>query len=295
MAELKSYTCPNCGANTANARNCEYCGSLLVRLVDNGIDVDAYLSGHGALLGLSKALKDNLQLSKQNPNDPVATDVYGKYLATEDYNFVSVIPSDRLIFQNGRTVFPESKSGLGVIFSFTINNLKEDGLGGYDKIFVEEDKRIKKAHENFRKLEIFELFSSNVSKVNNGFIGKSDCYEYAIDFGKDADGAARLISDVLNNIFDVSYDATLKYTTNIGQDAIEKSRENYDEDSKYGSKVLNFTIVGVFALYFILRTLKGYFELTFLNIILLIIISFSGSVLIVSFMCEKDKKNTLKG
>ena len=56
--EEKTLRCPNCGANATNHDNCEYCGSLLVRLVDNGIDVDAYLSGHKALPGLSKALKE---------------------------------------------------------------------------------------------------------------------------------------------------------------------------------------------------------------------------------------------
>lgn len=39
MPELKSYTCPNCGANTTDARNCEFCGSLLVRFVEKGIDL----------------------------------------------------------------------------------------------------------------------------------------------------------------------------------------------------------------------------------------------------------------
>lgn len=37
--ELKTYVCPNCGANTTNAQNCEYCGSLLVRFVDKGISL----------------------------------------------------------------------------------------------------------------------------------------------------------------------------------------------------------------------------------------------------------------
>lgn len=37
--ELKTYVCPNCGANATNAQNCEYCGSLLVRFVDKGVSL----------------------------------------------------------------------------------------------------------------------------------------------------------------------------------------------------------------------------------------------------------------
>ena len=37
--EIKTYTCPNCGAQITNTRNCEYCGSLLVRFAVHGIDV----------------------------------------------------------------------------------------------------------------------------------------------------------------------------------------------------------------------------------------------------------------
>lgn len=49
MEGVKSYTCPNCGANTTNAEKCEYCGSLLVRPnINNSSDllmsIDEYKS-----------------------------------------------------------------------------------------------------------------------------------------------------------------------------------------------------------------------------------------------------------
>ena len=34
---MKTIVCPNCGANATNHENCEYCGSLLVRFVDQNI------------------------------------------------------------------------------------------------------------------------------------------------------------------------------------------------------------------------------------------------------------------
>ena len=37
--EANVIKCPNCGASSTNHTNCEYCGSLLVRFVDKGIDL----------------------------------------------------------------------------------------------------------------------------------------------------------------------------------------------------------------------------------------------------------------
>ena len=77
MAELKSYTCPNCGANTTNADNCEYCGSLLVRFVEKGIDLSktSYLSNTEVFPGLIKELKQNLAMQEQGDESTV-TDIY---------------------------------------------------------------------------------------------------------------------------------------------------------------------------------------------------------------------------
>lgn len=294
--EEKTLRCPNCGANATNHDNCEYCGSLLVRLVDNGIDVDAYLSGHKALPGLSKALKENCQLKKRNPNELIATDIYGKYLATEDYNFVSVISSDGLKYQNGGMVFSNSKGGLGVVFSFIIDNF---AIYELDDVREEENKRIKIAHDKFRKLSIFDLFVFNVSKIDNGFAKKSDCYEYAIDFGQDADGAARLISDVLNQVFGVSYNSYLKFVTNVGKNAIEKSREEHNEAFQYGFLFIVLTILSFPILTFIMKILASYYlgktlELTFLNICVLILMSGCSSLVIITLIEDKEKKKKLK-
>ena len=75
--ELKSYVCPNCGANTTNTQNCEYCGSLLVRFVEKGIDLShtSYLNNNAVFPGLVEELKRNLELQSENPKDWVATDL----------------------------------------------------------------------------------------------------------------------------------------------------------------------------------------------------------------------------
>ena len=40
MIRLQTIVCPNCGANTTNHENCEFCGSLLVRFEDKNIEFD---------------------------------------------------------------------------------------------------------------------------------------------------------------------------------------------------------------------------------------------------------------
>ena len=62
--ELKSLVCPHCGANTTNMQNCEYCGSLLVRFVDKGIDISntSYNNGDNIFPGLLTELRNNLTL-----------------------------------------------------------------------------------------------------------------------------------------------------------------------------------------------------------------------------------------
>ena len=67
MSELKTFVCPNCGANTTNAQNCEYCGSLLVRFVEKGIDLShtTYLNNDAVFPGLITQLKYNLKLQEK--------------------------------------------------------------------------------------------------------------------------------------------------------------------------------------------------------------------------------------
>ena len=74
--------------------------------------------------------------------------------------------------------------------------------------------------QKFRNLDIFELFKGHIS-INYEYDYKM--YEYAIDFGNDAEGAARLISKVLHEVNGFDYGRHLDYYTNMGAD-IEKCR-----------------------------------------------------------------------
>lgn len=289
MGELKQFVCPNCGANITNTKNCDYCGSLLVRLLDNGIDAKTYLSEHGILPGLIKALQENIRLQKENNKLAVATDIYGEYFTKEDYCFASVVSSNHLKFRSGKKAFPYTKEGIGVVFCFEIKSFK---WLEKDDVNVIESKRIKNTHEKFKNLEIFNLFTSYTTS-EKVLADEDKYYEYAIDFGEDAEGAARLLSDVLNQVYDIPIEGHLDYITNVGDD-IENSRFEHDEDAKVykgiflkGAMILPILLLLV---YFGAPLLGRHFEFSFVGLALMYVVSVFIAMFLKEEKAKKEKK-----
>ena len=283
MAELRQFVCPNCGANITNRRNCEYCGSLLVRLTDNGINVESYISNHGILSGLSEALKENIRLQKENKDLTVATDIYGQYFTKENYLFASIVSTKHLRFRNGTKAFPNSKNGIGVIFCFEVKSFK---LLDKEDVLVKENKKIQAMHERFKGLEIFNLFTSHATS-EKVLTDEDKFYEYVVDFGEDAEGAARLLSDVINQVYGIPNDAQLEYITNIG-DNIESSRLNRDEDANLFKtalvKGIFITPIILLILYFVLPLFGRHLEFSLLGLFFVYI---AGVFL--AYFLEEDK------
>ena len=75
--ELKTYVCPNCGANTTNAQNCEYCGSLLVRFVEKGISlsqqIDEIYDKSQYIPGVHNAVVSHWEKREQMLNDYIVS------------------------------------------------------------------------------------------------------------------------------------------------------------------------------------------------------------------------------
>lgn len=208
--EKRQATCPNCGAHITNMKNCEFCGSLLIRLQQQGINIElsGYKDDNKVFKGLVGALKRNLDLQKSvNHSISVITDI-----AMEENGGIKPICSVIMcaVSQNDQLFFPltsndegtDGKDHLMIVFSYMPNDISGDEL------------KLRK----FRNLDIYELFTENICVVDG-----VKFYEYAIDFGEDADGAARLISRVLHEIDSLSYETRLDYYTNSGDD-IEKNR-----------------------------------------------------------------------
>jgi hypothetical protein len=205
--EYQKAICPNCGANITNMQNCEFCGSLLIRLQQQGINIESagYKDDSRVFQGLVGALKRNLDLQKAtNHSIAVSTDIYVEQNG-KDRCLSSVIM--KLETQDHKLFFPNSnydKDHLMIVFQFFPNN--ESG----------HELRLRK----FRNLDIYELFTENISFTDDD--GKA--YEYAIDFGGDAEGAAQLISKVIHEVYAIPYETKIDCYTNSGND-IDKSRE----------------------------------------------------------------------
>lgn len=204
METNRPLVCPNCGANITNTENCEYCGSLLVRFIEKGIDLrrTSYLDNSRIFDTLLSKLKLSLQMREQSSHfKPVAVDIY-------KYPFIhicSVVQSGSCTYADGTPIPRSSSKGMIVVFQF-------------DKDTI--DKQMK-----FKGLDCYPLFTERDSIVNIlGF--KSLITEYYINFGNDAEGAARLLSDILIKVYDIS-DREVECKVNEGWEDINKSRLFY--------------------------------------------------------------------
>lgn len=220
--ELKTYVCPNCGANTTNAQNCEYCGSLLVRFVEKGIDLyhTSYLNNDEVFPGLVEELKRNLKLQSENPKDWVSTDLY-KMID----DCISAINIMNFVTWSDDTKSPEfdgSKKGLciGLGFSTYMDFTDDPAIKNFND---KEDAQLTK----FRQLDSFPLFTAHICTYEDEAGCSRYGREYAINFGEDAEGAARLVSEILIKVNGWSPTEPYDMFTNVGNN-INRAREAWN-------------------------------------------------------------------
>jgi hypothetical protein len=191
MENIKTLTCPNCGAHITNLQNCEFCGSLLIRLQQQGLNIEqaGYKDESKIYQGLTKHLERNLELQRTtNHEASIVTLILG-----EDREPIGGVTNQLSWGEAGMAYKPETerdnKEHLKILFSFSPDN-------------ISDEMRLRK----FRRLDIYELFDERISNSSDG---KIDAFYYAIDFGEDALGAARLISKVFNDVFSLPYETHL--------------------------------------------------------------------------------------
>lgn len=216
MKEKKDvFVCPNCGASITNQENCEYCGSLLVRFAVNNIDLTKtrYLDDNYVMPGLIRELEKNLKL-QENTEVPVCTDIcifhpvesiwLGKYI-----QFVTIQGTNcEIELEDGKPYLPEKRVGLCVIISLFTTQTGLLYKAGRNKMLRQENE--------FRKLDSFSLFDSYYFPPYGT--------AFAIDFGKDVKGAARLVSEIVQKIF-ATRDKDIVFTmTNRGENEIASAR-----------------------------------------------------------------------
>ena len=205
MAE-QYLRCPNCGANATNHQNCEYCGSLLVRFVEKGIDLSktSYMSDAEVFPGLTEHLRRNLRMQKENPEEFVASDIFFK-LPDGDIKVHSVLRTSLSNWTDDVPIDSHGKTeGLVIDVDFRPANYKDRGY-----------------EEKFKSLDCAQLFEHRDVVWYPEHINNS---EYVIDFGEDAEGAARLISEILQKVYSIPLTQRLDVTTACGVDNVKEMR-----------------------------------------------------------------------
>ena len=222
MAEngIKTYTCPNCGAQITNTHNCEYCGSSLVQFAVHGIDVTKteYMNDDYVFPGLKEELEKNLKLQTEHPYSPVATEVFWEF-PDGAVNPFSIRRSGSLVGWSDNTPIElESRDkGLRIALDFC----KFNDSSAHKEFNDRMDSKLSK----FKKLDSFPLFTSHYShSINPVDETERYGYQYALDFGADVEGAARLVSEILIKVYGVSLEENFYMYTNAGR-LIGRARE----------------------------------------------------------------------
>lgn len=217
--ELKTLVCPNCGANTTNTQNCEYCGSLFVRFVDKGIDIrnTSYLSDTYSFPYLLPELKKNLALQEANPDFVVMTDICWIDEKGKDH-YICVASGLCWLDESPIMGFGEV-GGLKISFGFDIYQNNHD----YELNKMEDEKL-----SRFESLPSFPLFAYHSSTYDHVLHGNTICREYAINFGKDAEGATKLVSEILTQIYGLKPTDEYVIFTNQGTDDIFQARHEWN-------------------------------------------------------------------
>ena len=220
----KVITCPNCGASTTNVENCEHCGSFLVRFVDKGIDLSktSYINDSATFPRLATELKRNLKLQEEHTDNYVTTDLW--------YQNEAGYSEGVCINDNG------SERGLCVVLGFqTYTNANDDWQKQYNR-------HVKRQLETFKKLYCFTLVTSRIFNDVDKSGHERYCREYTIDFGNDAEGAARLTAEILQKVYKWTLDTDFDMFTEVGDD-IYTAR--YSWEKAHGFKVNENTKQGV--------------------------------------------------
>ena len=202
---MRAIECPNCGAPATNHQNCEFCGSLLVRFADKGIDLarTSYLNNDAVIPGLINQLEKNLRI--QESGETAGTDMYinDTTRPSGKSQFCFVTEAGGLAFADDQQAFPNAGgASLATLFIFNI----------YDNPSISPINT--ERHNRFKALPSFPLFTCHTTYGSDDNGENLTAYEYAINFGRDVEGTARLISEISNKVFDLDLDQPLDCYTN---------------------------------------------------------------------------------
>lgn len=200
--EKNVVKCPNCGANATNHTNCEYCGSLLVRFADKGIDVDntIYHNKNNIFPGLIEELQKNLQIQRIHSEDNALIQTLIFWINKDGEGQGIFVQSDET---------PNSCNSLTISLDFT-------------QKYEYDNSEVDSQFSRFTRLDSFPLFKPHYVQSEEEYIRTFD-----VNFGQDAEGAALLITEILIKVYGLSVSETLKIFTGTEDEIDAKADEWY--------------------------------------------------------------------
>lgn len=269
---VSTIICPNCGASTTNLRNCEYCGSLLVRFPMLGLSIDKKKYGSKTNLpsGLVNALQNNLdkQISgKKNnhirtfidcPFSGFSLEIVSPQSISEltKFHVPSTFCGEYELLTMPKYQTASMNPSLLVCIRFICPNLLNKIQAPVDPLFSNFFTESIRQHQLFKALSESDLFTHITEPLlTYGNIRYGTCDSYYIDFGADVVGAAQILTQVIGIYTDMSpRQVKLNYRTEVITD------EDYNEERR--SIALKMRLIGaVYFLFFLIGFSVGLYSL----------------------------------
>ncbi len=201
----KKVVCPNCGQIASNNKNCEHCGSLLVRFPSLGIDLSdtAYLTNDHVIPGLIEPLNNWLYYY-----------VNDKYFCYDPFLSSSVFRAPSIRLFNQPHMFLEFDQGdhmleIGLVYDGSRKRLRFTGF----RIDVNTPIILK----NLNNLVCYPLLTTVKHEMPDEPMMGCEFTENYIDCGKDVEGTARIASDIIRNIFKITNSDSIWFVEDINK------------------------------------------------------------------------------
>lgn len=283
--QAHAFVCPNCGANTTNRQNCEYCGSLLVRFADKNIAIDENQYGHTAFrfAGLENALTQNLEEQARtygrnhihtlitSPSLGLELDVTNPKAQTE---LIIYTWGDSNSFRIKPAILPNTDEQSLVIcirfYEITSKMWAADTRYSHG-IAPELNQANAEAHTRFQEMLIYDLFQLQTDKIVDVVTGMKvgNVYQYYLNFGRDVEGAASIITQYLLGNYEIANPQNLRLGYKLSSSTDEEYNEGVKEATKSSNTMFWFT-VAMSAFGLICGASLLFFEEVFIGVVSLI-------------------------
>ena len=249
--QVQTIVCPNCGANATNHQNCEYCGSLLVRFADKNIEIDESRYGHSAFRfsGLEEALTKNLEEQANTyGRNHIHTFIKSRALNLELEVTNPKSQAEATYYQWGDALFRVNPSQISTSkeqslviclgFYEITNKIWANPYGQHPGVAEELNSYNQDALARFESLDIYDLFSSHTDILLDNSTGMSvgNVKRFYLDFGKDVQGAAAIITQYLLGCFAMPNVQSMRLTYELSSITEEDYLAQVREDTKRGRK-----------------------------------------------------------